>query len=329
MPERLFCAPLPRWRRMAERIGSGIASSACVQQPAAQADRARDGQIEMDVVHALDASAALKNDLITAATIQGEVTLSGTVSSDASKQLAESIAAHVNGVTKVHNNLKIGDPGATRRTCSLHPGQQEMPDAGAVASAAGNGRACRLRGRLAGPGAVKPRARLRRRRRSPQQAQSIRSSRLSAAAAAYPAASAGTAAVPEHRSTGRSTQNPQYPPQYAQQNAPQPAQRRSTAPPRGPVTIPPGTLLQLRTSETVDSKQSQGRPAGAVHGDSGRDDGRRVWRFRAEPWCTAWSRRARTSVPGRSGRQLDSGADADLARPGRTQLSASRPMSSR
>ena len=35
-----------------------------------------DGQIEMDVVHALDASKALKSDLITAATIQGKVTLS-------------------------------------------------------------------------------------------------------------------------------------------------------------------------------------------------------------------------------------------------------------
>ena len=34
-----------------------------------------DGQIEMDVVHALDASKALKKDLITAATIQSEVTL--------------------------------------------------------------------------------------------------------------------------------------------------------------------------------------------------------------------------------------------------------------
>jgi len=81
-------------------------------QPAAQARGPRtDGQIEMDVVHALDASAALKNDLITAATIQSEVTLSGTVSSDASKQLAESISSHVDGVTKVHNNLKVGDPG--------------------------------------------------------------------------------------------------------------------------------------------------------------------------------------------------------------------------
>ena len=80
-------------------------------QPAAQSQEPRtDGQIEMDVVHALDASQALKNDLITAATIQSEVTLSGTVSSQASKQLAESIASHVPGVTKVHNNLTVGNP---------------------------------------------------------------------------------------------------------------------------------------------------------------------------------------------------------------------------
>src|ERR1035437_4292465 len=69
-----------------------------------------DGQIEMAVVQALDGSEALKNDLITAATIQSQVTLAGTVSSDASRQLAESIAAKVPGVTKVNNNLKVGNP---------------------------------------------------------------------------------------------------------------------------------------------------------------------------------------------------------------------------
>ncbi len=69
-----------------------------------------DGQIEMDVVQALDNSAALKNDLITAATIQGQVTLSGTVASDADRQLAESISSKVPGVTKVNNNLKVGNP---------------------------------------------------------------------------------------------------------------------------------------------------------------------------------------------------------------------------
>ena len=60
-------------------------------QDAAQANAQRsDGEIEMDVVKALDDSQALKNDLITAATIQSQVTLSGTVSSEASKRLAES-----------------------------------------------------------------------------------------------------------------------------------------------------------------------------------------------------------------------------------------------
>ncbi len=98
------------------------------QPSAAQQGPRTDGQIEMDVVHALDASAALKNDLITAATIQGEVTLSGTVSTDASKQLAESIAAHVDGVTKVHNNLQIGNPGPDGQSPQPAPGADEMPD---------------------------------------------------------------------------------------------------------------------------------------------------------------------------------------------------------
>ena len=90
-----------------------------------------DGQIEMDVVHALDASQALKNDLITAATIQSEVTLSGTVSSDSSKQLAESIAKTVPGVTKVHNNLKVGNPAddANAQGAPVNDPSNDMADA--------------------------------------------------------------------------------------------------------------------------------------------------------------------------------------------------------
>src|SRR5579872_61482 len=92
--------------------------------PAAQGQRS-DGQIEMDVVHALDGSQALKNDLITAATIQGEVTLSGTVSSQASKDLAESIAKGVPGVIKVHNNLTVGDVQAAAQAQNLSPDQSD------------------------------------------------------------------------------------------------------------------------------------------------------------------------------------------------------------
>lgn len=74
------------------------------------ADGRADGQIEMDVVHALDGAAQLKSDLITAATVQGEVTLAGTVSSESSRQLAESLVKGVPGVVGVNNNLKVGNP---------------------------------------------------------------------------------------------------------------------------------------------------------------------------------------------------------------------------
>jgi hypothetical protein len=83
---------------------------ALAQDAAPTTGQRSDGQIEMDVVHALDASQALKNDLITAATIQSQVTLSGTVSTDASKSLAESIVKGVPGVTGVQDNLKVGNP---------------------------------------------------------------------------------------------------------------------------------------------------------------------------------------------------------------------------
>jgi hypothetical protein len=73
------------------------------------ASKPTDGQIEMGVVHAIDASNALKRDPITASTIQSEVTLSGTVSNEASRELAGSIVAHVPGVTKVYNDLNVGN----------------------------------------------------------------------------------------------------------------------------------------------------------------------------------------------------------------------------
>jgi hypothetical protein len=101
-----------------------------------------DGQIEMDVVHALDASRALNKDLITAATIQSEVTLSGTVSSDASKELAESIASRVQGVTALHNNLQVGNPQAAQNSPAGDASEQQMaadaqPDS--AANSAGQG----------------------------------------------------------------------------------------------------------------------------------------------------------------------------------------------
>jgi len=143
---------------------------AMAQNQASAGGQRTDGQIEMDVVHALDASNGLKKDLITASTIQSKVALSGTVSSEAGRELAELIAGHVPGVTKVQNDLKVGNP----------QNAQLAPDAGDD----------------------------------------------------FPVAQ----------------QIVDGPPNDSVALAPAP-----TAP-TGPVTIPQGTLLQLRTSEPVDSK---------------------------------------------------------------------------
>jgi hypothetical protein len=179
------------------------------QAPAAvqAAGQRTDGQIEMDVVRALDASKALKKDLITAATIQSEVTLSGTVSSDASAELAESIVSRVSGVTAVHNNLKVGNPQVAQEAApanAAEPGAQQMaesqPEDGPMPTPQG---------------------------------------------------------LPQMSPAPDQAQAP-YPPS---QPRPQFAPARPHAPvyeaPRGPVTVLVGTLLQVRTSEPVGTRNAK------------------------------------------------------------------------
>jgi hypothetical protein len=188
-------------------LSSVIALAQGIAPPPDPTDAARtDGQIEMDVVHALDATKELKDDLITAATIQSEVMLSGTVSTEASRQLAESIASHVSGVTKVTNNLKIGNP-------QNAPTEQQVANAGDQQPADGQ---------QAGD-QDEMRAQIRAEVQSQIQAQ--------------------------RQAQGQGPSSPVPPPPPAYQA------------PTGPVTIPQGTLLQLRTSEPVGSKRAKnGQP---------------------------------------------------------------------
>jgi len=187
-------------------------------QPTPQAAGQRtDGQIEMDVVHALDASKALNKDLITAATIQGEVTLSGTVSTEASKELAESIAAHVPAVTAVHNNLKVGNPlEAQADPQATEPGVEPMAenqpgsDDGPVPPPQGYPQQ--------DPG------------RGPDQSQ-----------------------PPMAPPQGGRPQYPQARPQYAPAQPPAPAYETA----KGPVTLLPSTLVQVRANQPVDSKHAK------------------------------------------------------------------------
>jgi hypothetical protein len=206
-------------------------------QSAVAGGQRTDGQIEMDVVQALDASQALKDDLITAATIQGEVTLSGTVSADASKTLAESIVSKVPGVTKVNNNLKIGNPQDAQNDMEPQPdndlgpqGANAQQDNGPVpppqAYPQQQGQYPQDQGQY-----------------PPQQGQ-------------YPPQQ-GQYPPQQGQYPPARPQYAPYPPQqqaYNQQQAPPPPAYEA---PKGPVTIPPGTMLQLRTSEAVGTKKAK------------------------------------------------------------------------
>jgi hypothetical protein len=230
---------------------------ALAQDAAPAAGQRTDGQIEMDVVHALDASQALKNDLITAATIQSQVTLSGTVSSDASKKLAESIVRGVPGVTGVKNNLNVGNP-------ANDPNAQGAQTADNDDSASQDNQQAGMPQQQAPPPNYGQNA-------PPQNAPQDNQQ-------APPPPGYGQAPPPPgygqpgygQPGYGQAPPPPGYgqpgngQPGYGQ--APPPGYRPGYAPApqqpaykfaKGPVTIPQGTLIQLRTSETVDSKRAK------------------------------------------------------------------------
>ncbi len=230
-------------------------SMALAQGPTPSSGPRTDGQIEMDVVHALDGSQALKDDLITAATIQGEVTLSGTVASDSSRQLAESLAKSVPGVTKVHNNLKVGNPAQDANAQGVPTDQMGQNDqdyasdqpqpAQPQAGSPDNGQNPGInqnsppdwgQGQQPGYGQNPPPQ-----GQYPGQAPPSQSGQ-------YP----GYGQAPLPPPYGQNYP-PQYPQQYPQQ-APAPQYQIA----RGPVTVPAGTLIQVRTSEPVNSKQARG-----------------------------------------------------------------------
>ncbi len=93
----------------ARKITLAAALALCVSLPSlAQQTERNDAAIEADIVNSLNASPTLKSQQITAATIGGDVTLSGTVRDEASKELAEMAVSRVPGVKSVTNHLMVG-----------------------------------------------------------------------------------------------------------------------------------------------------------------------------------------------------------------------------
>jgi len=240
-----------------------FSSAALVAQDAAPANNGprTDGQIEMDVVQALDASQALKNDLITAATIQSNVTISGTVASEADKQLAESIVKKVAGVSGVKNNLKVGNPADDANA-------QVPEDNGAPPTTDDQANNQPQPGDSQQPGyGQQPNQNYPPQNQGGQQDQG------------YPqqGQQPGYGQQPPPQQPGYGQQPPPQQPGYGRQQAPPPPGYGNGYPPpppgygrqpyppadpgyamaRGPITLAPGTVLQLRTADTIDSKRAK------------------------------------------------------------------------
>ena len=197
-------------------------------QDSAQAGQRTDGQIEMDVVHALDAAPSLKQDWITASTVNGEVTISGTSASDANRQLAASIAGKVPGVTKVVNQLKVGDPQTAQNGEGQPQDQVDYADQGQAAPANDNG-------------APQP---------APAGQPNYPANGQANGQANYP--------PPSNYPPNYYPPNPQSAPRGNYYPAPaQPQVAQAPEPPHEPVTLAQGTLVKVRTSEPLDSKKAK------------------------------------------------------------------------
>lgn len=206
---------------LAAMLSTGLTVAVAIPQAwgqTAQSAGRSDADIQSDVAYALSNSAALKGQQITASTVEGDVTVSGNVRDNASKELAESLIYRVNGVRSVTNNLTVGDaaPSAqpegqpadanAQQDPNYDPAQQNMAPAG------------------------------------PQdQAQPPPMPEDQQGQPPYPAPQA----------------QEQYPAPQNDQRAQQPYYNNGPQQPLGPVTVPAGTLLQVRTSEPLDATRVQ------------------------------------------------------------------------
>ncbi len=201
--------------------GSGALAQDNTAPPSAQQMARADADIQSDVGYGLTHEATLKGQQITCTTANGIVTLSGTVQTNAQYQQAETVAGNVRGVTGVLNHIKVADPNS--------PIPPPPPDTADTLA----------------PGADSAQSNV------PPPPPDIAPNAQAAPDQAPP-----NQAPPQPYFGARPPYQPQqggnYPPPQ-QGYYPPPQQGYNAPPPSGPVTIPTGTLLRVRLSETLDT----------------------------------------------------------------------------
>jgi hypothetical protein len=266
--------------RLSFVLGLGLTGAATLaaapalyaQQSGARTDLA----IQTDVVKALSDYPDLSGEHITATARNGVVTLAGTASSSTAKSQAQVVAATVDGVQSVVNNVTIAAGAANaaqpdvqenqqqpvQQAQSTDPNQQQAPYTPQAQPKPG---ASGQWGQAGPPPDVQN-------GQIPQQPQDAQ--QAGQQSGQYPGQEQGQnpqAAPPQRPAYG--APNGQYPPQgyppppqqYPQQQGygqqPYGGQNRGYAAPHlssTPLTLQPGTLFSVRTSEPLDSRRLRG-----------------------------------------------------------------------
>jgi hypothetical protein len=240
------------------------ANDAFAQDAATSQAVRSDAQIQADVLRQIATAPGITGQKITATTSNGVVTLTGSVTDEVTRQLAENAASGVAGVKSVQNNLTVGDLPAPDATAS-NGGEQQGAAPQQPAQQPANPNSSVNNGW--GPAGPPPDA-------------------VNGQIPPQPAAGTQPQAAPQQGTTYGPPMgaNPNYPPQgsypqqgnaypnsgypsgnYPPQNGQLPARpvyRPAPPParpyvPSGPVTIPAGTLLTVRLQNFIDARRVQ------------------------------------------------------------------------
>ena len=228
-----------------------------------------DSQVEANVLKALAGAPELANQSISTNTVYGVVTLSGSVTDDASRVKAENLAANATGVKKVVDQLSVGAAVAQN-------GNQNQPGPGMVLQSDGTYAPAQpdpnepAPGTAPATGAVMNDPTNDQAPYQPQGATGNGTAGNTTQPATQPPATQPGYPQGQYPSPG---QYPQQPGQYPQAQGQYPQNRYPAYPQRGAyaqggqpwggqeggqgVTIPVGTLVRVRVNRAISSKQEK------------------------------------------------------------------------
>jgi hypothetical protein len=233
-------------------LAGGTPASYAFAQDAPAASQAvrTDAQIQADVLQKLATAPGLTGQKLTAVTNNGVVTLSGSVTDEVTRQLAENAASGVAGVKSVSNNLTVGDVPAEAAPAETTPSQpQQSQPQGQAQQGTNNGWG------PAGPPPDAVNGQI-----PPQPAAGSQTAGATPTNGAPSGTTYGTPMAEGHPQQGAYPGSGYgYPNQAPARPAYQPygnaqAQRRYVQP-SGPVTIPAGTLLTVRLQNFIDARR--------------------------------------------------------------------------